>query len=219
MKKYYLASLICCSLGRTLKSNLNSEAMDVGILPHQVSDLHPSVMSDTNIGIFNPYIYLNLISPAVIIVLSSTLLSLPLVNSSASSNVLKDSSTDSENYNLQMCAAISQDIGGSDLSRHVNIRRKLTEVAIVVIYKAYIADIKLNKVMYEELTKSTYKRLKNGEKGLTKKSSAFILGLAISTFSDHYKAFLQRVTGSIIDIHIRNCLYMFIFFFMVPSTT
>ena len=56
MKNYCLASLICCSLGRELNYNLNSEAMEVGILPHQVSDLHPSVMSDTNIGIFNPAI-------------------------------------------------------------------------------------------------------------------------------------------------------------------
>lgn len=196
--------------------------MDVGILPHQVFDLHPSVMSDTNIGTFNSYIYLNLISPEVIIVLSSILLSLPLVNSSASSNVLKSSSTDSENYNLQMCQAISHDIGGYDLSRHVNIRRKLTEVAIVVIYKAYIDDIKLNKATYEELTKSTYRRLKNGEKGLTQKSAAFILGLALSTFSDRYRAFLQRVTGSIIDVHnkIIDLTSSFLkFLLMFPSTT
>ena len=71
---------------------------------------------------------------------------LPLVHCSASSNVLKRSSTDSENYNLLMCNAISQDIGGYDLSRHLNFRRKLTEVAIVIICKAYIADIKLDKM-------------------------------------------------------------------------
>ena len=121
-----------------------------------------------------------------------------------------------------MCQAISHDIGGYDLSRHVNIRRKLTEIVIVVIYKAYIDDIKLNKATYEELTKSTYRRLKNGENGLTQKSSAFIIGLALSTFSDHYKAFLERVTGSIIDIHNRIIALTssFIkFIFMVASTT
>jgi hypothetical protein len=55
--------------------------------------------------------------------------------------------------------------------------------------------------------------LKSGEKGLTQKSSAFILGLATSTFSDHYKAFLERVTGSVIDIHNKkqNCPYIFIY--------
>ena len=68
--------------------------------------------------------------------------------------LLTSSSIDYENYNLQMCKAISQDIGGYDLFIHVNFRRKLTEVAIVAIYKAYIADIKLNNDAYEELTKA-----------------------------------------------------------------
>ena len=39
-----------------LNSNLDCEAMDVGILPNQVSDVDTSVMSDTYSGMFNPYI-------------------------------------------------------------------------------------------------------------------------------------------------------------------
>ena len=88
----------------------------------------------------------------VIIAFSSILYLLPLVHCSASSDVLKSSATDSENYNLKMCQAISQDIGGYDLSRHLNHRRKLTEVAIIVIYKAYIADIKLDKMRMKRLS-------------------------------------------------------------------
>jgi hypothetical protein len=56
MKKSCLASMICCSLGSDLNSNLDHEAMDVGILPNQLSDVDTTVMIDTNSGMFNPCI-------------------------------------------------------------------------------------------------------------------------------------------------------------------
>jgi hypothetical protein len=56
MKKSCLASLICFSLGSDLNSNLDHEAMDVGILPNELSDVDTTVMIDTNSGMFNPCI-------------------------------------------------------------------------------------------------------------------------------------------------------------------
>ena len=61
MKKYCQVSLICCSLDSELNSNFDRVAMDVGILPNQVSDIDTSIMSYTTSGMFNSYHYLNLI--------------------------------------------------------------------------------------------------------------------------------------------------------------